>query len=77
MSLLGDFNINDGINPEGTYLPTDPINANFKIGTPKFTAGFRLKLAIVTLNFDYTVQQYQSFNMGFGFSFRENDSGTF
>ena len=76
MSLLGDFNINDGFSPDGITI-TDPIDADFKIGTPKFTAGFRLKLAIVTLNFDYTVQQYQSFNMGFGFSFRENDSGTF
>ena len=54
----------------------DPVSLSFKKGTPKFTAGFRLKFAVLTLNFDYSVQKYQSFNMGFGFSFRENDGGT-
>ncbi|MDH5367604.1 MAG: hypothetical protein OEW67_11485 [Cyclobacteriaceae bacterium] len=79
LKLLGDYDLDkDGVInlvPSGVDVQ-DPIDLSFKKGTPKFTAGFRLKLAIFTLNFDYTLQKYQSFNMGFGFSFRENDGGT-
>lgn len=83
LRMLGEFDIDKdniiNLVPEqgGTGVDVkDPVNLSFKKGTPKFTAGFRLKLAVITLNFDYTLQNYQSFNMGFGFSFRENDGGT-
>lgn len=79
LKLKGDYDLDkDGVInlvPLGVDVQ-NPINLSFKKGTPKFTAGFRLKLAIFTLNFDYSLQDYQSFNMGFGFSFRENDGGT-
>jgi len=32
--------------------------------------GFRLKLAVVTIHFDYTRAQYNVFTTGLGFSFR-------
>ena len=64
---------------EGTYVldPTDPsltlvdpINLNFDDNGLRFTAGLRLKLAIVTLHADYTFQKYNLLSIGFGFSVR-------
>ena len=37
---------------------------------PRFNAGFRLKFAIVTINFDYTYANYSIASAGLGFSFR-------
>lgn len=72
LDLKGDFVLDDGAG----ITVSDPVSLSFKKGTPKFTAGFRLKFAVITLNFDYTIQNYQSFTMGFGFNFLENDGGT-
>jgi len=48
----------------------DPVNLDFSISGARLTAGFRLKLAIFTLNIDYTLQEYNTLTLGFGFSVR-------
>ena len=53
----------------------DPIELNFTGGGgPRTTLGFRLKLFILTLNMDYTIQKYNTLTLGLGFTFRENKS---
>ncbi|MDX1629632.1 MAG: DUF6588 family protein [Fulvivirga sp.] len=48
----------------------DPINITNNSSGPRVTAGMRLKLAIVTLHADYTVQKYNTLTVGFGFAVR-------
>jgi len=69
IALEGDYRVEDanGI-IEDTF--TDPISLNFKTGGPRVTAGFRLKLAILTLHADYTLQKYSTLTAGIGFSVR-------
>ena len=62
--LLGDFDI------EGVDLPTDPINFDFKASSLRATAGLRIKLAILTIHGDYTLQEYNTLTVGVGFSVR-------
>ena len=69
LALKGDYEVYDdsgSISVSGT----DPIGLSFKTGGPKLNAGFRLKLAIITLHADYTVQKYDVLSVGFGFSVR-------
>jgi hypothetical protein len=54
---------------------TDPIDMEVKnqdgsITKPRFNIGLRFKLAIVTINFDYTWANYSVLTGGLGFSFR-------
>ncbi|MEL7003540.1 MAG: DUF6588 family protein, partial [Bacteroidota bacterium] len=51
---------------------SDPVNIEVSAGGPRITAGMRLKLAIFTLHADYTLQEYNTLSVGFGFNFREN-----
>jgi len=53
----------------------DPIDVEIKnsdgsVTKPRFNAGFRLKFAVVTLNFDYTYANYSVASAGLGISFR-------
>lgn len=51
----------------------DPIRLDFTGGGGmRTTLGFRLKLLILTLHMDYTIQKYNTLTFGFGFTFREN-----
>lgn len=68
LKLLGDYTVNDDAGNETTV--TDPINLDFSSGGARFTAGMRLKLAIVTLHADYTFQEYNVLSVGFGFAVR-------
>lgn len=64
LSLLGDYDT-------GTIdLPTDPIDFNFSTSSPRATVGLRLKLAILTLHADYTLQEYNLITAGVGLSVR-------
>lgn len=54
---------------------TDPVSINIKNKSLRFTAGMRLKLGPIYFVGDYTIQQYKMFNVGFGFSIRENKNG--
>ena len=54
---------------------TDPIDITVEskdgsVTKPRFNAGFRLKFAVVTLNFDYTYADYSVASAGLGISFR-------
>ena len=68
LKLLGDYTVNDDAGNETTI--SDPIDLDFKSGGARFTAGMRLKLAIVTLHADYTFQKYNVLSVGFGFAVR-------
>lgn len=48
----------------------DPIDLNFKSTSPRATLGLRLKLLILTLHADYTIQEYNTLTAGIGFSIR-------
>lgn len=67
MKAKGEYNIGTDTFPE--YI-TDPINANGKMTTPRFTAGLRLKLLILTFHMDYTLQKYSTITGGVGLSIR-------
>jgi len=54
----------------GTVGVRDPVNSDFKLSGARFTAGLRLKFAIFTLHGDYTIQEYNTFTFGLGFSVR-------
>jgi len=72
LKMLGTYNI-EGEAPDGstTEIPiVDPVNLQFSGGGARATIGVRLKLAILTLHGDYTLQKYNTFNAGVGFSIR-------
>lgn len=48
----------------------NPIDFTMKNGSPRFTAGFRLKLLILTIHADYTFANYPVATAGIGFSIR-------
>ncbi len=51
---------------------TDPLNLNYRNpNTLALTAGFRLKIAFLTLHADYTYANYQMLSAGLGFSIFE------
>ncbi|MBT1690249.1 DUF6588 family protein [Dawidia soli] len=70
IGIKGKWDLNDN----GTYEPNlreiNPINIDFKTSGPRATAGFRLKLAVITLHADYTVQKYNALTVGFGINVR-------
>ena len=55
---------------EAKQTITDPVDLNAKDGGFRATVGARLKLAILTLHANYTLQEYNTLNVGVGFSFR-------
>lgn len=78
LQLTGDFPTVQV--PAGTFEPIvvaseDPIDIEMKnkdgsITKPRFNAGIRFKLAVVTLHFDYSWANYSVLTAGLGFSFR-------
>jgi hypothetical protein len=68
LAIKGIFDV-DGNNP-GTVTVSNPVDVSVSQSGPRFTAGMRLKLAIVTLHGDYTFQKYNALTVGFGFSVR-------
>lgn len=48
----------------------DPINQEIKNTDVRLNAGFRIKMAVVTLHFDYTYADYSIATAGLGISFR-------
>lgn len=70
LALEGDYVVSDDSGESINY--SDPVNIEVSAGGPRITAGMRLKLAIFTLHADYTLQEYNTLSVGFGFNFREN-----
>ena len=80
---LGMDNFNTNFKMLGTYVmySGDPIIPELSLENPinikasgnnsfRTTFGARLKLAILTLHFDYTIKEYNTMTAGIGFSFR-------
>lgn len=67
LKMVGEYAVGSGSDADTVK---DPVNLAFKNGGARATAGMRLKLAILTLHADYTVQEYDVLTLGFGFSFR-------
>ena len=55
---------------EDNRVLEDPIDFTFGEGSLRATAGFQLKLAILTLHADYTINKYPILSAGLGFSVR-------
>lgn len=69
IDMLGKYDIND----DGDFNDTrevDPLKLEFAASGPRMTAGFRLKLAVITLHADYTLQKYNTLTVGFGINVR-------
>jgi hypothetical protein len=76
LKLEGDypFVTIDGTTPSIGVL-VDPINMEIKnqdggITKPRFNAGVRFKLAVITIHFDYSWANYSVVSAGLGISFR-------
>ncbi len=69
MAVKGTYDINQD-NDTADANEKDPIDLNFAASGFRGTAGFRLKLAVLTLHADYTVQKYKCFTVGLGISVR-------
>ena len=70
---LGYNQVKSDLQALGTYevdseIITDPINESFSYNGIKATLGFRLKVAIVTLHADYSLNDYNVLTAGFGFN---------
>ena len=69
LALLGSYDINQ----DGDFSDTrekDPLDVDFAASGPRVTAGFRLKLAVITLHADYTLQRYNCLSIGLGINVR-------
>src|SRR5688500_2603343 len=68
LAMKGSYDINDdgviGANE------SDPLDLKFSASGFRTTAGFRLKLAVITLHADYTLQKYKALTVGLGISVR-------
>jgi hypothetical protein len=71
IALNGKYDINgDGVYGDKSLGEVDPLNSKFAASGPRMTAGFRLKLAVLTLHADYTLQKYNALTVGIGISVR-------
>lgn len=68
LAMKGTYDIND----DGQASPNeiDPLDLNFSVSGFRSTAGFRLKLAVLTIHADYTIQKYKCLTVGLGLSVR-------
>ena len=67
LKLSGDYEVKDDMGLVSTTY-TDPLDLTFSEAGPRATAGVRLKLAVITLHADYTLQKYNLLNVGVGLS---------
>jgi hypothetical protein len=76
LKMEGDYPVIDFVNDVPVVKPvTDPISMTIKnkdgsITKPRFNAGIRFKLAIVTIHVDYSWASFSVVTAGLGFSFR-------
>ena len=68
LAMKGTYDING----DGQASPNeiDPLDLNFSVSGFRSTAGFRLKLAVLTIHADYTIQKYKCLTVGLGLSVR-------
>lgn len=69
LNMLGTYSVSNDTGQ--TVTITDPIkDMGFPAGGPRATVGARLKLLILTLHADYTLQEYNVLSVGVGLSVR-------
>lgn len=68
LAMKGTYDIND--NGEVDSHEVDPLDLKYSSSGFRTTAGFRLKLAVLTLHADYTLQKYKCLTVGIGISVR-------
>jgi hypothetical protein len=66
--IKGSYIVEDSGVVVGTFR--DPVSMAFKNNSARLTAGMRLKLGVIYLNGDYTLQEYSTVSVGLGFAFR-------
>ena len=68
LDVLGDYTLSQGTQ---SLDFTDPISLEYSEGGgARATIGGRLKLLVLTIHADYTIQKYSTFTMGLGISVR-------
>mgnify|MGYP006893246114 FL=1 len=67
LKMTGDYNLSYG---PLTRTITDPIDSKFNAGGMRTTAGLRLSLGFFKFFGSYTLQEYNTANLGIAFSFR-------
>jgi hypothetical protein len=68
LAVKGTYDIND--DGQINANETDPLDLRFAASGFRTTAGMRLKLAVLTLHADYTIQKYKCLTVGLGISVR-------
>ncbi len=68
LAMKGTYDIND--DGEIQSHEVDPLDLKFSASGFRTTAGMRLKLAVITLHADYTLQKYKCLTVGIGISVR-------
>ena len=68
LQINGEYDIDD--NPGNGYELEDPIDLDLGAFGGRFSAGFRIKLAVITIHADYTFQKYDALSVGLGVSIR-------
>ncbi|MEO9871892.1 DUF6588 family protein [Ekhidna sp.] len=69
-NIDGDFTYRDSDTGDEITV-SDPVSLNFKGGSsPRINAGLRIKLLILTIHAEYTIQKYNTFTAGLGINIR-------
>lgn len=66
LNVKGQYDL-DG---NGSTETKDPVSVEEKVVSPRMTAGLRLKLLVLTIHADYTLQKYSTLTVGLGLSVR-------
>ncbi|WP_425390612.1 DUF6588 family protein [Ekhidna sp.] len=70
MDVAGDFTYTDTSSGQSATV-TDPVALDFSGGSsPRVNLGLRMKLLILTIHTEYTIQKYNTFTAGLGLSIR-------
>jgi hypothetical protein len=69
ISLKGTYDLNDDGDTDDAN-ENEPLALDFAASGARATAGFRLKLAVLTLHADYSFQKYNAISAGIGISVR-------
>jgi hypothetical protein len=69
LALKGTYDINDDGDTDDAS-EVNPFDFSYSASGPRATAGFRLKLAVLTLHADYSFQKYKALSVGVGISVR-------
>lgn len=68
LAMKGSYDVND--DGQVSQAEKDPLDLKFAASGFRTTAGFRLKLAVLTIHADYTLQKYKCLTVGLGISVR-------